>query len=194
MLESLRSEDSKPASPQPRDDRWDEMWNGVVHVAPSPNAIHQKLVIKLGTYLEVNWAVPNSAEIFVQLNVASHGGWPNDYRIPDLVLLHPDRASANKGECIEGPPNVVVDIVSPRDESFQKLSFYQDLEVPETWIIDRDTRSNELFAFDGDQYIARQPNAEGWIISHEIGVEMKAHGDMLCIRVVGKPDSTSMLP
>lgn len=194
MLESLRAEEPNQAVPQPRDDRWDEVWNGVLHMAPSPNATHQKLVLKLGVYLETNWAIPNAAEVFVQLNVASFGGWPSDYRIPDLVLLHPNRASANKGECIEGPPSVVVEICSPRDESYPKLSFYQELGVPETWIIDRDTRSIELFAFEGDQYAARKPNAEGWIVSREIGVEMKMEGDKLWICVSGKPETTAIVP
>ena len=68
-------------------DRWDEMWEGVLHMAPSPNRAHQELEWAMETYLRLRWARPRGARVYHQINLASAGGWPNNYRIPDLVLL-----------------------------------------------------------------------------------------------------------
>ena len=48
------------------------------------------------------------------------------------------------GECLEGPPTVVIEIRSPDDETLEKLPFYAKLGVPEVWVIDRDSRAVEI--------------------------------------------------
>ena len=72
-------------------DRWDEMWDGVLHMPPMPNRSHQELELKLGAWLDAFWAVPNGNRVYPPINLALPGRWPQDYRIPDLVLLTPDR-------------------------------------------------------------------------------------------------------
>ena len=62
-------------------DRWDEMWEGVLHMPPMPNREHQDLEWALETWLRTNWAEPRGNNVYHQINVASVGGWPNDYRI-----------------------------------------------------------------------------------------------------------------
>jgi hypothetical protein len=39
-------------------DRWDEMWEGVIHMPPMPNRDHQNLVKDLLIWLEIHWARP----------------------------------------------------------------------------------------------------------------------------------------
>ena len=39
------------------------------------------------TWLQARWGAPQGNRVHIQINVASPGGWPDDYRIPDLVLL-----------------------------------------------------------------------------------------------------------
>ena len=36
--------------------QWDEMWNGVLHMPPMPNGMHQDFVGDLRDYLKRNWA------------------------------------------------------------------------------------------------------------------------------------------
>ena len=72
-------------------DMWDEMWEGVLHMPPVPNREHQDLALTLAFWLRTHWAVPRGNRVHGPINVASPGGWPNDYRIPDLVLLTPER-------------------------------------------------------------------------------------------------------
>jgi hypothetical protein len=98
-------------------DKWDEMWDGVLHMPPMPNVEHQDFEADLQAYLREFWAIPLKAKVWHQVNLASFGGWPHDYRIPDLVLLTRDRLHINRGEYLEGASNVVVEIMNPGDET-----------------------------------------------------------------------------
>lgn len=177
-------------------DRWDEMWDGVLHMPPMPNADLQELEWALETWLRTYWAPPRKARVFHNVNLASPGGWPEkDYRIPDLLLLAPERFGINKNEYFEGAPNVVVEIRSPGDEAYDKLRFYAKLAVPEVWIVDRDTKRPEIHILQGDEYREKPPGAEGWIPSDETGVELKeGPSQKLAIRLAGDDATRAELP
>ena len=86
-------------------DRWDEMWEGVLHMPPMPNSGQQDLEWALETFLRTRWARRLGAKVFHQINVASPGGWPDDWRIPDLVLLRAYFGRRSVGpRPSEGPP------------------------------------------------------------------------------------------
>lgn len=175
-------------------DRWDEMWDGELHMSPFPNVEHQDLAGALQTYLTTHWAKPNKAKVW-QVNVASPGGWPDDFRIPDLVLLTRDRLHINRGEYLEGAPNVVVEIASPGDETREKFPFYAELGVPEVWVIDRDTKEPEIHLLRGGRYRKQRPVAGGWVRSPAVGIELKAStGRKLSVRVAGKDATREDLP
>jgi Uma2 family endonuclease len=110
-------------------DRFDETWSGVIHMNPTPNRDHEELALDLYTWLRRHWAGPQRAKLFMERNVAIPGGSPQDYRVPDLVLMTSDRIERDKNEYLEGAPTVVVEIRSPGDESYEKLPFYADLDV-----------------------------------------------------------------
>jgi len=98
-------------------DGHDEMWEGVLHMKPVPSGKHQDLVIELVTWLRAQWARPRGGKAFNERNVAAPAAWPNDYRVPDVVLLTPDRYELDQDTHIAGDPTVVVEIRSPDDES-----------------------------------------------------------------------------
>ena len=77
-------------------DQWDEMWAGVLHTAPAPSLDRQDLRRDLETWLHFHWARPRRGKVYSQVNVAPVGGWPHDYRIPDLLLLSHDRLGLSK--------------------------------------------------------------------------------------------------
>ncbi|MDX1970095.1 MAG: Uma2 family endonuclease [Planctomycetaceae bacterium] len=154
-------------------DRWDEMWEGVLHIPPAPNRTHQDFEFQLELWLRDYWAKPQGNRVYHQINLASAGSWPDDYRIPDLVLLTPDRFEIDQDAFFEGPPLVVVEIHSPGDESYEKLDFYAKLGVPETWIIHRDSRKPEIYLLNGNEYREAEPDADGWLKSTASGVWMK---------------------
>jgi Uma2 family endonuclease len=176
-------------------DRWDEMWEGVLHMAPSPSRRHQNFQWALETWLRTYWAKPGGNKVFHQINVASVGGWPHDYRIPDLVLLTPEQFEIDRDEYFEGPPAVVVEVRSPDDESYAKFSFYANLGVQEVWVIDRDTKSPEVYLLSAGEYQQQSAGSDGWVLSPLARVEMLASSDdRLAIRLAGNANSERLLP
>jgi Uma2 family endonuclease len=154
-------------------DRWDEIWEGVLHMAAALNKRHTRLQVQLHNWLETYWAHPTGSQVDLLVNVASVGGWPHDYRIPDIVLLTPDRFSIDCDEYYNGAPAVVVEIRSRGDETWDKMEFYARLGVPEVWVIDRDTRVPQMFRLVADEYEELLGAAERWLRSPLTGVWLR---------------------
>jgi len=176
-------------------DRWDEMWDGVLHLAPVPNREHGDLQFGLRSWIHTHWAKPNGNRVHHEINLATPGGWDKNYRIPDLLLLTPDRFDIDYNTHFEGAPLVVVEIHSPGDEAYEKLPFYADLGVPEAWIIHRDTKRPENYVLRGGSYTLMSPAADGWVRSTVTPIELRAADDQkLAIRLTGEPNSEARLP
>ena len=162
---------------------------------PMPNREHQDLEASLETFLRLRWAPGRGAKVYHQINVASIGGWPKDYRIPDLVVLLPQRFAIDRNEYFEGGPDVVVEIHSPGDESYEKLPFYADLGVPEVWVIERDTKEPEIHALKRGRYKKLAARADGWLRSPGTGVELRVgRPGKLAVRLAGDEASRQELP
>jgi Uma2 family endonuclease len=176
--------------------KFDEMWDGVLHMPPMPNFDHQDLEGNLETFLRIHWARPQKAVVAHQINVAPPGGWPNkNYRIPDLVLLKPERFAINRNEYFEGAPDVVVEFRSPGDESEEKLPFYAKLGVPEVWIIDRDTKEPTIYLLKRRAYRKLAARANGWLRSPGTGVELRiGKPGKLAVRMAGDEATREELP
>jgi len=176
-------------------DQWDEMWEGVLHMPPVPNREHQDFEFSLEAWLRKHWGRPGGNKVYHQINLSGQRDWRHDYRIPDLVLLTPDRFRIDHNEYFYGPPEVVVEIHSPDDESYEKLSFYARLGVPEVWILDRDAKTPEVFVLHEGDYGRQAPDPSGWIRSPATAIEMRAEpGGRLAVRLAGDPDTLVLLP
>jgi Uma2 family endonuclease len=176
-------------------DQWDEMWEGVLHIAPSPNRDHQDFEGWLEAWLRRYWAEPNGCRVYHQINVAEPGTWPDNYRIPDLVLLTPARFEIDCNEYFDGGPEAVVEIHSPGDEAYDKLGFYAKIGVLEVWVFDRDTKQPEVLAAVAGEFRAVEADEQGWIHSAVIGVELRsAPNGGLEIRMAGQNETLARLP
>jgi Uma2 family endonuclease len=176
-------------------DRYDEMWEGVLHMAPSPNRDHQDIELALAMWLRLNWGQPNGCRVITRINVAQPHTWPDNYRIPDIVLLTPARFHIDLNEYLNGGPDAIVEIRSPEDETYEKLDFYAAIGVREVWVLDRDTKRPEIYELVDDEFRRRQPDAHGWHRSEVVGAEMRATGDnKLEIRLTGRDDTLERLP
>ncbi len=176
-------------------DRWDEMWDGVLHMPPMPNRFQQDLESWLETYLRQTWAPTTRWKVYHQINVTRPGGWPNDYRIPDLVMHSPARSAIDRNDYFEGAPDVVVEIHSPGDEAYEKFGFYAGLGVPEVWVVHRDTCVPEVYVLRGKRYRKRRAGVGGWVRSPATGVELAAgRPGKLAIRRQGNDKSRRDLP
>ncbi len=176
-------------------DRWDEMWEGVLHMTAAPNKRHTRLQVQLHNWLEAEWARPRGNQVDLLVNVASVGGWPHDYRIPDIVLLTTDRFSIDHDDYYEGAPTVVVEIRSPGDETWEKMSFYSNLGVPEVWVVDRDTKMPQIFQLAQGAYRELPRAADGWVDSPVTGVGLRGEpGNKLGIRIADNTATFKSLP
>ena len=174
--------------------RYDEVWDGVLHMAPISTGGHEDFVWEVQTFLRMRWAKSRQAKAR-PMNVSPPGGWPHNYRVPDMIIWKRDRDERDKSTHFEGAPNVAIEVRSPDDESYTKLSFCAELGTPEVWILDRDTRTPEMYSLKGRKYERVLADAAGWIVSGETQVQFKsAPGGKLAIRI-GTDDSTlALLP
>ncbi|MBI1903089.1 MAG: Uma2 family endonuclease [Planctomycetia bacterium] len=179
-------------------DQYDEMWEGVLHMAPMPNMAHQDFESELEEYLKQTWGARHGGLVRHQINLTLPGAgeaWLHNYRIPDLILISRDRIHIRHGSHCEGPPNVVIEIHSAGDESYEKLPFYAELGVPEVWIIHRDSKAVEIFLLREGTLTPKAAGADGWVHSPETGLEMRpAPGGKLSIRVAGDDGTREELP
>ncbi len=123
-------------------DHKDEVWAGVLHMNPAPHGRHARVVAQL---LRLLGPLADQAELTV---VADFNlGELSDYRVPDGALLRrgPD-------ELWNATAALVVEVVSPGDETWEKLSFYASHAVDELLIIDPQERSVHWLALDGGEY------------------------------------------
>jgi Uma2 family endonuclease len=108
-------------------DLFDEVWEGVLHMNPAPGLAHGRLESQL---IELMAPLARAAGLIIsgQFNL---GESADDYRVPDLGLHRPDASGVWLPTA-----EFVVEIVSPGDETWQKLPFYAAHRVDEVVIVD----------------------------------------------------------
>ncbi len=157
--------------------QWDEMWNGVLHMPPMANGSHQDFSLALSTIIKWRWARPLGGLVRQEVNLTTpedEEQWTLNYRIPDIVLVSPDRLHIDKNEYMVGAPLVVVEIRSPRDETYEKFPFYAGLGVPEVWVFDRDTKVPEIHALGSSAiYVPLAADSDGWLKSPATGFQFR---------------------
>lgn len=74
---------------------------------------------------------------------------------PDILVIHRSRLHIVTKRGIEGPPDLVAEIVSPgsrKKDKVDKMSLYAKYGVQEYWIIDTDSKHLEQYRLHGDRY------------------------------------------
>jgi Uma2 family endonuclease len=109
-------------------DRLDEVWEGVLHMVPAPSHRHAEIAQQLAELLGPPARAAGLEPTMHQFNL---GDSEEDFRVPDGGLHRP-----GAGELWHPTAALVVEIVSPGDESWQKLPFYSSHRVDEVLIVD----------------------------------------------------------
>jgi hypothetical protein len=125
-------------------DRLDEVWEGVLHMVPAPNVRHAQIAHRLGVALD---GPARAAGLIPAMHEFNLGDSEQDYRVPDGGLLHPGA----DGVWLHTAA-LVVEIVSPGDETWQKLPFYAAHEVDEVLILDPEERAVHWLALTDGEY------------------------------------------
>jgi Uma2 family endonuclease len=163
-------------------DRFDEIWEGVVHMVPPPSFSHQFLGSEMLAVLRPIASSGGLKSVY-EVGVYDPKAGDTNFRVPDLAFVRAENTSARG---IEGKAALVIEILSPNDESREKLPFYAAVGVEEVWIVDPATRVCEVYVLRGRAYHAALPGDDGSIRSPTLGVTVRtASGPRLEIAWAG---------
>ncbi len=124
-------------------DLFDEVWDGVLHMNPAPSGGHARIEAQLLVALEA----PATAAGLTVIGQFNLGDDEHDYRVPDCGL-HRDWTDR-----VWYPTAALVfEIVSPGDETYEKLPFYAAHKVEEVVIVDPQERRVEWLGLAGVKY------------------------------------------
>lgn len=147
-------------------DRFDEMWDGLLHMAPAPAYEHQRIVSAIDRFLGSLCERRGRGVLAIGINVFNELSATPDYRIPDFTFIASGREGLLARDGVRGGgPDAVIEIRSPDDETYDKLPFFARLGVREVIVIDRDTKRPEMFRLAGSQYVAVQADSDRWLRS-----------------------------
>ena len=124
-------------------DHNDEMWKGVLHMNPAPHGRHHRIGQQLAELL----GPPATAAGLVPAIGIFNLGEPEDYRVPDGGVHRP-----GPDQMYYETTALVVEIVSPGDESWDKLAFFAAHEVDEVLIVDPEEHAVHWLGLSDGEY------------------------------------------
>jgi Uma2 family endonuclease len=145
-------------------DRRDEVWEGVLHVIPPPSVEHERLAHALHVLLD-----PYASAVELVITGTVGIGTEDDYRVPDLALLRPGYAPQWNLTAA-----LIVEIVSPRDDTWEKLPFYSAHQVDEVMVVDPHERRVHWLGLEADgQYRPLERSRLLDVISTELTAQLE---------------------
>ena len=118
-----------------------EIIDGEHFVTASPVPRHQVLVGRLHFELESHLrAHPGSGQVFLAPLDVVLSQW--DVVEPDLLLIGPDQPEILTARNVQGPPVLVIEVISPSTRSRDKRlkrDLFNRVGVREYWLVDPDT-------------------------------------------------------
>jgi hypothetical protein len=125
-------------------DRLDEVWQGVHHMVPGPSIEHADISQQLAVLLD---GPARAAGLRPTMSEFNLGESEHDFRVPDGGLHRPGASGVWQATAA-----AVVEILSPGDESRQKLPFYADHDVDEVLLVDPAERTVTWLALHDGEY------------------------------------------
>lgn len=141
-------------------DRRDEVWEGVLHMVPGPRHKHATLAAQAVSLLGIH-AKASRLEVTSDFNL---GDSKDDFRVPDGGL----HRSPPRGVWI-ATAALALEILSPDDETWEKLPFYAAHHVDEILIVDPDTHQLNWLALTANRYEPIEHSALIELGSAELG-------------------------
>ncbi|MFL6192629.1 MAG: Uma2 family endonuclease [Thermoanaerobaculia bacterium] len=136
----------------PEDGQRHEIIDGEHYVSPAPAIRHQRLVSRLDRTLGVFVDESGLGEVFVAPCDTLFSRY--DIVQPDLLYISNERAGIVTEKNVQGSPDLIVEILSPRtrdrDEGI-KLDLYERFGVPEYWIFDPVLKKAHIYRRKGDR-------------------------------------------
>lgn len=145
-----------------------QLINGMFVKSPSPVPYHQSISkhiqFKLYTLEQQGKGKVFDAPIDVYLSEE------NTFQ-PDLIFIVTERLSIIGNKKIEGPPDIVIEILSPHTAYYdlrQKKEVYEQYGVKEYWIVDPMAKRIDVYENKGKKYVLITSAAETGEVSSEL--------------------------
>jgi Uma2 family endonuclease len=152
----------------PEDGNRYELVGGRLELLSSPTTTHQRISYQMLR------AITDSCEdnyiiMYAPIDVILSS---EETRQPDILMIHRSRASIIEEHAVVGPPDLVIEILSPnsakRDRVMKKES-YARFGVQEYWIVDPSNLTIEQLVLveEGQPYVLQQLFARDEVVSSE---------------------------
>jgi hypothetical protein len=119
-------------------DGHDEVWEGIYHMVPHAQSGHGMVESELHAVLR-----PHARRAGLRVIGAFNLGEATDYRVPDLAVREPGPDAVYLPTA-----RLVIEVLSPDDETFAKFDFYGAHGVAEIMVADPEARSLRLWRWD----------------------------------------------
>ncbi len=124
-------------------------------MAPSPNRLHQVVLINLASHLK-EFAKQNQAGTVM---IAPFDVYlsDNEFVQPDILLLTKEHTARLTDNGVMGAPDLVIEIVSPgsaRTDRVIKRDLYAKHGVPEYWIVSPTEYTVDVMSLKEGQYVS----------------------------------------
>jgi Uma2 family endonuclease len=155
-----------------------ELLGGEEVVSPSPTTAHQSVSGNAYFVIRTFSAPRNFGTVFTAPTDVRLSAY--DVVVPDLCFVSRARLSIIGQTAIEGPPDLVVETLSPptrRQDQTRKFALYAARDVREYWLIDVDARSLTIYTLRDGQYVAL-PEQGGTVASVVLSGSLVTVGDL----------------
>lgn len=123
-----------------------ELINGALTVSPTPIPLHQDITLNTATLLKQISKIVGGKVFVAPLEV-----YFDDENVPqpDVMWIAPTRLRVVGEKRLEGPPDLIVEVLSPgtaKNDKETKFRLYEKYQVREYWIVDPVHRLVDVWA------------------------------------------------
>jgi Uma2 family endonuclease len=140
-----------------------EWVNGEIIMMAAVTDLHALLVMFLGTLLKNYCDVKQLGEVLAEPFQMKTG--PNlPGRSPDLFYIRKTNLSRLKGKNLDGPADLVIEVISPGTRRVDRVDKFQEYEsggVLEYWLIDPHRKNAEFYELVNGRFEERTPEDQG---------------------------------
>jgi len=132
-----------------------ELVDGEIAVSPSPLPRHSYTVVALTTILKTHVDDYELGEVLSDVDTIFG---EHDVRRPDLFFFKKSRRHFIGEKCIEGPPDLAIEVISPGNERADrrdKFKLYAEGNVRNYWIVDPRQKTIEAYVLRAGKYTGR---------------------------------------
>jgi len=142
----------------------EEVVNGEIRIMPPPKWKHTRVIRNLGAILKKQVDERLILVVSEQFGLVIRRN-PLSSRVPDLAMFIETNIVEQDGY-IHSPRELLVEVLSPsntRSERAEKLRDYEELGVPEVWVLSPEARTVEVLRLENGKLRTVQVVSEGQI-------------------------------